>query len=511
MSLSSPRLSVRGVSKTFGSARVLSGLDLEIDGGEVHALVGHNGSGKSTFVKLLAGYHQPDPGAQASVDGEPFTLGSDRAAEAAGLRFVHQDLGLIETLDAVDNVLLGSPYPLRRGGRIDWNAARDETTKLLASLGFDFPPTWRVARLSPTQRTGVCIARALRARAMPTRVVVLDEPTAALPAREVTTLFQVIRALQERGLGVLYISHHLEEVLALADRITVLRDGRQVATAAATQLDEARLVELMVGEGAGEHRMPRRVRSGPGEPILQVSDLRTGSLAGITFAVRVGEIVGVAGLDGSGRDDLAPAVFGGIPRSGEVRLHGEALPPLRPDVAVRRGAGFVPADRGREAALHRMSVGENLTISDVPTRLHGLLLDRGRERGEASGWAGRLAIVAPRPESPIDTLSGGNQQKVIIARWLRTEPSMLILDEPTKGVDVAAVADIWRLIEAAALAGTAVLVCSSDAEEIATHCDRVLVLRHGQIADQLAGEALNAETLDALTLTDRPGELAWAR
>ena len=485
---------------------MLDRLSLEIAAGEVHALVGHNGSGKSTCVRLLAGYYEPDPGAEASVDGTPIAIGSAAAAEATGLRFVHQDLGLVDTLDAVDNVLLGSAYPTGVAGRIDWPAARARTAETLASLGVEIPSDAPVGGLSPTQRTAVAIARALHPRSVPTRVLVLDEPTAALPAREVATLFGIVRVLQARGLAILYISHHLEEVLELSLRVTVLRDGATVTTTTTASLDEPRLVELMIGESQQRATHTRRVAAAAEPGRLRVSRLSARRLQQLSFDLADGEIVGIAGLDGSGREELAASLFGGVAREGEVRVGDRVLPSLRPDVAVALGIGLVPADRDREAALHRMSVTENLSAGRIPTRLAGLLLDAGAERHESRTWIERLRIVPPRPDAVIDALSGGNQQKVMIARWLRIAPRVLILDEPTKGVDVAAVADIWDAITDAAHTGAAVLVCSSDAHELAAYCDRVLVLRAGRIARELAGNELDADLIDSLTLTDHPVE-----
>ena len=496
------RLLVQGVSKTFGQNTVLTSLDLDIAPGEVHSLVGHNGSGKSTFVKILSGYYQPDPGALGWTNGEAFTLGDARSAAAAGLRFVHQDLGLVETLDSVDNLFLDTPFPLARARRIDWAAARTITRDLLDSLGFGFDITLPVQSLSPTQRTALAIARAIRPGAVPTRVVVLDEPTAALPARDTETLFGVIRALQGQGLGVLFISHHLEEVFGLGGRVSVLRDGRLVGTYAVAELDETSLIQLMVGDlDSSEQKSAERQDPRIGEPVLAVTGLATGLIGGIDFDVRAGEVLGVAGVDGSGREDLAMALHGGIARSGDVAVAGRRLPPGRPDLAVLRGVGLVPADRAVDALLGDMPVTWNLTIARMRTRLGRLLINRRAETTEAWDWTRRLEIRPPRPETLIAQLSGGNAQKVIFARWLRTAPKVLILDEPTKGVDVVAVVAIWDLILDAARAGTAVVVCSSDTEELVAHCQRVLVMRRGRVAAVAEGEHLQSSFVDAVALS----------
>ena len=496
------RLAVRGVTKSFGQHTVLDDFELDISAGEVHALVGHNGSGKSTFVKILAGFHQPDVGASGSADGEPFVLGNARSAAAAGLRFVHQDLGLVETLDSVDNLFLDTPFPLGAAHRIDWPAARKITQELLASLGFDFDVNLPVKSLSPTQRTALAVARAIRPGTAPTRVVVLDEPTAALPAHDVETLFGVIRALQRQSLGVLYISHHLEEVFGLGGRVTVLRDGRKVTTSAVEELNEASLIELMVGHQAqpvGSAGVRAEISSA--EPALAVRSLAARSIRGMDFEIRPGEVLGVAGVDGSGREDLAMAIFGGIPRSGDVTIAGKRLSPSRPDLAVRHGVGLVPADRSEHASLGDMSVASNLIVARLRTRWHGLRLDHRGETAEANDWIAKLHIRPTTPDVPIESLSGGNQQKVVFARWLRTSPKVLILDEPTKGVDVTAVAAIWGLVLEAAASGAAVLVCSSDTDELVAHCHRVLVMRRGRVAAVAEGDHLQSSFVDSVALS----------
>jgi ribose transport system ATP-binding protein len=498
----STRLSVRGVSKTFGRVTVLADLALDVQAGEVHSLVGHNGSGKSTFVKILAGYHTPDPGASGWIDGEEFTLGDARSAAEAGLRFVHQDLGLVEDLDSVDNLFLDSPYPLKPAHRIDWVSARRTTRELLASLEFDFDVNRPVRTLSLTQRTALAVARAIRPGGVPGRVIVLDEPTAALPARDVHTLFGVIRALQGQGLGVVFISHHLEEVFGLGGRVSVLRDGRRVTTSAVDELDESALVELMVGD---RERRPQQAALRPAsrtsDNVLEVRALAARGLEDLDFEVRAGEVVGVAGVDGSGRENLAMALYGGKSRSGAVTINGRRLPAGRPDLAAAQGVGFVPADRAGNALLGDMSVTANLGIARLRTRWHGLRIDHQAEVGDARDWTRRLAIRPAQPETPIALLSGGNQQKVVFARWLRTSPRLLILDEPTKGVDVTAVTAIWDLVLTAANEGAAVLVCSSDTEELVAHAHRVLVMRRGRIAAVAEGDQLRSAVVDAIALS----------
>jgi ribose transport system ATP-binding protein len=510
MSINTNHLHVAHLTKSFGVQPALRDLDFDVRGGEVHALVGHNGSGKSTFVKVLAGYHRPGPGASAAVDDVEFELGSPTAATAAGLRFVHQDLGLVEALSAVDNFFLGVPYPKRANHLIDWHAARDVTAEALGTVGFDFDPSLPVRTLSPTQRTGLAIARALYGHGAGGRVLVLDEPTAALPGPEVESLFEAVRKLKRQGIATIYISHHLEEVFAIADRVTVLRDGERVTTCAVSELDEARLVEMMVGGAAGAATGARRLERKGGSSALQVDVLTCRRIRGVDLDVGAGEIVGVAGVDGSGREVLAPAVFGALPRGGDVVVCGQQVPALRPDIAVASRMGYVPADRMADAALAGMTVSQNLTVAGVRTRLRGLLLDGHGESDEAESWAVRLGLKPARPDAPIEILSGGNQQRVMVARWLRLAPRVLVLDEPTKGVDVAAVAAIWSLIAEAADNGAGVLVCSSDTGELALYCDRVIVLARGEIVGEFSGDELTAETIDALALREPTTGPAWA-
>ncbi|TDW24218.1 sugar ABC transporter ATP-binding protein [Kribbella kalugense] len=498
-------LEVAAVSKRFGTHLVLDDLDLTVRPGEVHALVGHNGSGKSTLVKILAGFHQPERGARGRVNGSGFTLGDVRSARTAGLRFVHQDLGLVETMSALDNVTLGHPYPHRQFGAIDWPRARKEAGALLASLGYDIDPRTPVCELSLADRTGIAIARALRGSTTGGRILVLDEPTAALPATGVHELFEVVTRLSASGAGVLYISHHLDEVFTIADRVTVLRDGRQVATRPTSEIDESQLVELMIGHDVRLHRRhspaPRARRA-----ALRVQDLGASQLSGIDFQIKPGEIVGVAGVAGSGRDELASALFGTAPRRGEVVLDGKPLPAGRPDLSIRRGLGLLAADRAVTGLVPTMSVRQNLTLPKLRSSRRGLFLSRRTEEHESARWLDQLGVKLRHSSQPITELSGGNQQKVLLGRWLRAGPAVLILDEPTQGVDVGAIESIYTVIREHAERGTAYLVCSSDADELISLCDRILVLRRGRIAAELSGDDLRRDVVDRACLIQPKSE-----
>ena len=515
-----PALSVRGLSKTFVGQRALTDVDLDVAPGEIRALVGENGCGKSTLIKILAGFHEPDPGAVVTVAGEPLALGRPGAGEAAGLRFVHQDLGLVAGLDSVDNLALGKGYRARRAGFIDWAGERRAAQAALRRLGYEIDLRTPVGRLTISERTAVAVARALwgsvggrPARAQrdgepgsatssassSATMLVLDEPTANLPAAEAARLFALVRTVRDAGVSVLFVSHHFDEVFALADSVTVLRDGRVVATRPVAGLSEPELVELVIGRPLELHE-DLGLRSARADTVLSARGLHGRVVAGVDLDVHAGEVLGVAGITGSGREDLAGMLFGGVPRSGTVKVAGREVPPQRPDRAIAAGMGLVPAERHANAAFLAGSLRENVTMVDVRRNVVGGLLRHRRERSDVVHWLERLQVRPARSESAMAALSGGNQQKVVLARWLRQDPRVLVLDDPTQGVDVGAKAEIHGLIDAAAANGTAVLVLSSDHEELARLCHRVLVLRSGVVTDELHPPALTAERLTASTI-----------
>ena len=486
-------LRVSHLSKTFTGTKALDDVSLEVATGEVLAIVGQNGSGKSTLVKLLAGIHQPDAGATIEVSdgaGQLVPLGRD----GRGLHFIHQDLGLLPGLNTTENLDLGRPLgrrwitPVRRGE--EHARAGELTGRFGAAIDVRAP----VAMLSPAERAIVAIARALDGWQHPDNVLVLDEPTTAFHRDEVARLFDAVRRVAADGAGVIFISHRLDEVRALADRILVLRDGRQVAEAARGGLDESSLVTAMVGASLAEGARPPGTT---GPVVLSVAGLSGQRIHGLTLDVRAGEIVGLSGVLGSGREHVNALLFGvARPASGRISLDGELLPPGDMAAAIGRGAAFVPADRHRLGAVMTMSMRENLTLP----ALRGL---RGRfgaihqraERAEARRWAGQVGLRPPAPDRPLSTFSGGNQQKVVLAKWLRTSPRLLLLDEPTQGVDVGAKAAIYQLVNQAAAGGSAVLVSSSDAKELAALCDRVLLVDQGQVTGELTGAALTETAL----------------
>jgi ribose transport system ATP-binding protein len=493
-----PILTIRGLGKTFPGTKALEAVDFDLRAGEIHALVGQNGCGKSTLIKVLAGYHQPDPGSEIQLAGEPVDLRDTIASREAGFRFVHQDLGLVETLSAVENLTLGRELDTAFGGRIRWGAERRDAERRMRALGYDFDVRRPVAELGAAERTGVAIARALWDWEE-ARVLVVDEPTASLPREEVKTLFQALGRVRERGLGVIYVSHRLDEIFTIGDRVTVLRDGKRVGTWNVRDLHPDRLVSLMVG---GEELRPahERVYRGGDEVALEVRGLRGLEVDGIDVEARRGEVLGIAGLTGSGREEVLPLLFGVASRGGEVRLDGRAVP-AEPRGAIAAGMALVPADRRGEGAIVGLTVRENCTLTDL--KRHSArtgMLNRSAERSEVGDWIERLDVRPRRPDAVFGTLSGGNQQKVVLAKWLRRTPRVLLLDEPTQGVDVHAKATIHALAREVAAEGAVVVIASSDDNELCDTCDRVVVMRDGAVVAEVQGDRLTPEELGRLQL-----------
>ncbi|MBS1676601.1 MAG: sugar ABC transporter ATP-binding protein [Actinobacteria bacterium] len=497
-----PLLEIREMSKTFPGTRALDHVDLDIAAGEVHALVGQNGSGKSTLIKVLAGFHEPDPGTLVRVDGEEVELADPAASRAAGFRFVHQDLALVDDLSVVENLALGRGFQTGAMGRIRWRDERRAAQEMLDSLGFDFDVRKPLGTLAAAERTGVAIARAMWNWEDGARILVLDEPTATLPMAEVETLFRTVRRVRERGLGVIYVSHRLDEVFSIGDRISILRDGRKVGTYKTADLDEDKLIALMVGEAVT--RVAGAKAAPGGATVLAVEGLCGTVLCDLSFEAKAGQVLGFAGLTGSGREELLPLIFGAGERLGTVAVDGRKVKAARPESAIAAGIALIPSDRLHQGGVFDMSVTQNLTLTD-PGRLTGPAKEirRGRERSEVRDWIGRLDVRPSNPDLPLAALSGGNQQKIVIAKWLRMSPRVLLLDEPTQGVDVGAKAMIHALVREAAAAGAAVVVASGDDEEICDICDQVYVLRDGAIVGELTQEQMSIDEVGRMQLVGR--------
>ncbi|MDY7103043.1 MAG: sugar ABC transporter ATP-binding protein [Actinomycetota bacterium] len=479
-----PSLLADGVSKHFGGTAALTDATLRVRRGTVHALIGGNGSGKSTLIKILAGVHAADRG---TIDVHGITWSAadpdPQRARAAGLRFVHQDLGLVDELTVAENVALDDGFPTTRWGRVRWRRLHDDVADLLARFEIGAAPDQPVGTLRPAARTMVAIARASRDEDGDV-VLVLDEPTASLPHHESDLLLDYVRGRAARGQTIVVVSHRLGEVLAVADDVTALRDGRVAGTVVDRATDEDELVELIAGRAVDRGR--RSTGHPVGDPVLQVEGLRSGAVRDLDLTVRSGEIVGLAGLQGSGRSSVLRALFGTSSSvGGAMLLDGAAYAPRDVADAMGRGVVLVPEDRLADAAFADLSVCDNVSAAVVRRYWRGWLR-RDEQRRDTDELVDRYAIRAAGSTALFSTLSGGNQQKAVLARWLRRRPRLVLLDEPTQGVDVVARSDIYDTIREVARSGAAVLVASSDLEELETLCDRVVVLRGGRIAGELA-------------------------
>jgi ribose transport system ATP-binding protein len=493
-----PALTIRGLSKTFVATLALDAVDFDLRVGEIHALVGQNGSGKSTLIKVLAGYHAPDPGAEIRLAGKTADLRDPGASREAGFRFVHQDLGLVETLDAVENLMLGRAVSTGRGRRIRWDAERRDVERRMRLLGYGFDVRRPVGELGAAERTGIAIARALWDWE-DAKVLVVDEPTASLPREEVKILFEALRRVRQAGLGVIYVSHRLDEIFDIGDRVTVLRDGNRVGTWQVADIDQDRLVSLMIGT---EQLRPTHDKSfqGTHDVVLEARRLCGTTVDNVDLRARRGEVLGIAGLTGSGREEILPLLFGALPRHGEVLVDGRRVP-ADPRGAISAGLALVPADRRGDGAVLTFSVRENCAMTDLGryATWYGYV-NRAEERDEVEGWIDTLDIRPKRPDAVFGTLSGGNQQKVVLAKWLRRRPSVLLLDEPSQGVDVGAKATIHALARDIAAGGGTVVIASSDDAELCDTCDRVLVMRDGRIVAEVGTDRLTAEEIGRLQL-----------
>ncbi len=482
-----PTLEMRNVSKTFPGVKALNGVELKAWAGEVLALMGENGAGKSTLMKILSGAYQPDAGAEILIDGQQVQITDPIAAKNLGVAIIYQELSLAPNLSVAENIYLGSE--LHHRGMIDRRAMYDGCRPALERLGAPFGPQTQVGTLSIAEQQLVEIARALHAKS---RILVLDEPTTALSSRETERLFTLIRQFRAEGIALIYISHRMAEVYELADRVSVLRDGAYVGTLDRDGLSAESLVKMMVGRDLSSfYKKEHDPHGSHGPVVLEVTGITDGGrrVKPCTLALHQGEVLGIAGLVGSGRTELARLIYGGdVKQGGEVKLEGQPVSISGPKDALDKGLAYLTEDRKRLGLFLDMSCGDNINVGviDRDARQGGILnLASAKRRAEAAFKA--LRVRAASPLVTVGSLSGGNQQKVLLSRWLEIGPKVLILDEPTRGVDVGAKSEIYRIIDELAQRGIGIIVISSEMPEIIGICDRVLVMREGQIAGEVGG------------------------
>jgi ABC-type sugar transport system ATPase subunit len=475
-------LRMKGIHKRFPGVHALKGVDLEVNRGEVHALVGENGAGKSTLMHILAGVHKPDGGVFAFDGAENVRFADEHAAQTAGIGMVYQERSLVPALSVAENIY-AARQPVNRWGVIRFRTLHERAADLLRTLDMDIPPTERVDRLSPAGQQQVEIAKAL---SLDARLVIFDEPTTSLTGAETKRFFGAIGNLKRRGIGIVYISHRLDEIFEIADRVTVLKDGERVGTYSAAGLTTERLIGLMVGRDflKGIQR-PAAGAAGRGRALLEVRGLCDGGrVRDVSFFARAGEITALAGLNGSGRTETALAVFGAGPRvSGEILVDGKPAGLRTPQEAVRLGIGYLPEDRKEAGLFLEMGVVPNIAAAHIASA-SGFLADESRYGSESRSFMKSLSIAAGDPRRPVQTLSGGNQQKVLLARWLLVRPRILFVDEPTRGIDVGAKREVHLLLRNLAESGAAVILISSELQEILAVADRVVILHEGKVSGE---------------------------
>jgi ribose transport system ATP-binding protein/rhamnose transport system ATP-binding protein len=489
-----PFLVAKGVAKAYGGAQALKGVSLSLAPGEVHGLVGANGAGKSTLIRILAGLTHADAG-EVVLDGAPVVIGTPQRATDFGMSFIHQELAFVPGMTVLENIMLGVPKR-QRFGMVDWQAIARDVAPIAKRVGITAPLGANVKGLSTAENWLINICRALVRKA---RLIVMDEPTASLSAKEAEKLLAIIADLSASGVAVLYVSHRLDEILQLCNRVTVFRDGNSVAEIDKAGLTREALVEAIVGHHIAPNASLNRRPKSP-EVVLQVKNLsRWPRVKGVSFSLHRGEVLGIGGLVGAGRTELARLIYG-ADRSdaGTMVLEGAAYAPRTPTAAVKRGIGLVPEERRAEGLLLTKSVAFNLSLANLGKVIHSpalpLISNRKRD-AMALATVRELAVKTQGIDTPVGRLSGGNQQKVVIGRWLQRAPKVLILDEPTRGVDIGARGEIHRLIRELASRGMAVLVISSEPDELPDLCDRVLVMAEGKIVKELSGEAISRSAI----------------
>ncbi len=483
-------LELKKISKSFSGVEVLHGVSFSLRAGEVHALLGENGAGKSTLVKIMTGLHQPD-GGTIYLDSAPVVLGDAHVSLQAGIAAIYQELSLFPDLDVAENIFVGR-QPTTVGGRVDWHRLYSDAQKLLTSLGLNLDLRQKARNLSIAQQQMVEIARAISINA---RILIMDEPTSSLTLNEVEDLFRLVRRLRDEGTAIIFISHRLEELFELADRVTVLRDGSHINTCDVKDITRDKLIHMMVGRTITDLFPKLKVK--PGDVALKVENLSSeGIFKDVSFELRRGEILGMAGLIGAGRTDVARAIFGvGSPTSGKIQVNGRDVSINSSRKAIELGLAYVPEDRQLHGLVSAMNIVSNISLPLINEfSSWGKLNDRA-ERVEAFAWASQMEVRAHHIWQLARELSGGNQQKVVLAKWLSTKPRILILDEPTRGIDVGTKAAVHALMTQLASEGMAILMISSELAEVLAMSDRVLVMREGHVTANLSRAAATQEKI----------------
>jgi ribose transport system ATP-binding protein len=494
-----PFLHMQGISKSFPGVQALSAVDFSVGRGEIHALVGENGAGKSTLMKILTGALHPDEG-QITLEGKPVAINNPGDAQRLGISMIHQELSLIPQLTVGQNIFLGREPRTNLSAVIDWKELYSQAQALLDQLDLDVDARASVRDLSIAERQMVEVAKAL---SLDAELIAMDEPTSSLTEKETEVLFTMMRSFRDRGLSIIFISHRLEEVFEISDRVTVLRDGEAIGTALTAELDEDRVVRMMVGRQLGELYPKDDLERGA--VILEARNLGDGhELHGVNITLRAGEILGIAGLAGAGRTALAETLFGVRPStSGKVKIGKHFVKLDHPGKAIRQGMGFVPEDRKLQGLFLNMAVRENLVVAALPEISTASFVSFRRANLMAREFIDKLKIRTPSIRQLVGNLSGGNQQKVIIARWLTLKPRILILDEPTRGIDVATKAEIHGLMNNLAKQGVAVMVVSSDLPEVLGVSDRILVMRSGRITAEFSRQEATQDNIMHAATTGR--------
>lgn len=493
-------LTISNVSKSFPGVKALSGVKLDVKAGEIHALVGENGAGKSTLTKVIAGVFQPEEG-QIEFDGEIIHWSSPAEAKAAGIHVIYQEFVLFPNLTVAENIFIG--HERRSGfGAIDYKKTRQDATDMLKRLGVSIDPDALVSELSVADQQIVEIAKALVHKV---KLLILDEPTAVIAGHEVELLFERLRALRDDGVAIIYISHRLEEIFELCDRVTVFKDGQFVITDPVVGMTQNRLVSHMVGRDMSELFPPKATHGADNPVVLVATDVSVkGRVSGASIELRAGQITALAGMVGAGRTELALALFGGLPmQSGQISIAGETFRKMTPAIAISKGVGMLTEDRKGQGLAMLMSVAANISASDLNSVSTSGWVDFGRETAIAKTEIDTYNIACRGPQGPVLTMSGGNQQKVLVARWARTSRKVIIMDEPTRGVDVGAKAEIYRIMRQLAADGLAVLMISSELSEVIGLADRVYVMREGVITGELSADQIDEQRIIQLATQKR--------